>query len=177
MSQSQIAFDRFFSQIHFPQLRQVALHWNDARRAKLMPAWRDIDPLAIYKHLPLIWSWRYDAVTERFTGKLCGEAITDAFGRSLRGVKMEEFFLEDGYPTVYVRHRRVISEPCLSRDSGAVLRHVDRLGMGERIVLPLADDGEIGDTVFGATIYDAAQLARGLHWNAEFDDLEYYPLT
>ncbi|HWU00280.1 MAG TPA: PAS domain-containing protein [Terriglobales bacterium] len=175
MSDRQAAFDRFFAQITHPGLRDVARHWNDVRGAKLMPAWRDIDPMALARHLPMIWAWRYDRVTEQFTGRLCGEMIREAFGRSLRGARMDEFFLGEGYPLVYVRHRRILTEPCFSRDHGAVFRHVDRVGHGERIILPLGES-EIGDTVFGATIYDPTQMALIHHARVEFDNLEYFPL-
>jgi hypothetical protein len=141
-----------------------------------MPAWRDIDALAIRQFLPIVWSWRFDRDTETFSGRLSGEAISDAFGRSLRGVPMQDFFLGEGYPPVYVRHHKVVTDPCFSRDHGAVFRHVDRAGTGERIIMPLADDGEHSDGILGATADDLAQLGSGTRARPSFDNLEYFPL-
>lgn len=176
MSTRQVAFDRYFSHIAAPELRAVARHWNEVRGGRLMPAWRDIDPVAIGKYLPIIWSWRYDRATECFTGRLSGEAIVEAFGRSPRGVAMEDFFQGESYALVYARHHKVITEPCFSRDHGTVFRHVDRTGLGERIIMPLAEDGATGDGILGATVYDMAQLGPDPHASISFDNLEYFLL-
>jgi hypothetical protein len=53
------------------------------------------------------------------------------------------------------------------RGHGLVFRHLARYGTGERIMLPLADDGEHGDGMLGATEYSITaeptreQLAAG----------------
>ena len=78
-------FQDFFARIEAPALRAVARHWGEARAGRRMPAWRDIDPLKIVPYLPIVWAWRYDRQDDRFTGRLAGDAITRAFGRSLRG--------------------------------------------------------------------------------------------
>jgi len=169
-------FNLFFAQIQHEALCAVAEHWDDARGENRMPGWSHIDPTKIVKHLPIIWSWRYDRTTGIFTGRLSGEAITEAFGRSLRGFSMQDFFPADSYPVVYARHHKVVVDPCFSRDHGAVFRHVDRIGTGERIILPLADDGETGDGLIGATVYDMTQAVSGAPVQFAFDDLEFFPL-
>ncbi|HVJ41225.1 MAG TPA: PAS domain-containing protein [Dongiaceae bacterium] len=168
-------FDDFLARIQAPALIAVARHWGEARAGQRMPAWRDIDPLKIVPYLPIVWSWRYDRQSERFTGRLAGDAITRAFGRSLRGAELKSFF-GDRSPMVFARYHRVVTEPCFSRDSGAVFRHVDGVGVGERIIMPLADDHQNGDGVFGATTYDLSALATENPVNYVFDSLEYLPL-
>jgi hypothetical protein len=78
-------------------LRNVALHWQAARGAKRMPGWRDIDPAAIARYLPIIWSWKYDHRTDSFTGRLSGQDINAVFGKSIRGVPMKDFFADWQY--------------------------------------------------------------------------------
>ncbi len=51
-------------------------------------------------------------------------------------------------------------EPCFCHGKGLVFIHAGRYGHGERVVLPLAEDGEHGDGIFGATIYHSMQ--RGM---------------
>ena len=94
-----------------------------------------------------------------------------AFGKSLRGMAMADFFSPDAYRKVFPRHRRVVTEPAFMHGSGLVFLHIDRAVIGERIILPLAHDGVHGDGIIGATIYDAAvPLDEGGHVAPEFAD-------
>ena len=169
-------FEAFVARIVAPELVAIARHWGEARNGKRMPAWRDIDPIKIARYLPIVWSWRYDRSTDTYTGRLAGDAINRAFGKSLRGAKLQDFFTNEGFPPVYQRYMRIIGEPAFSRDYGAVFRHVDGVGVGERIVMPLAEDGEHADSVFGATTYDLSQIAYASGVKYSFDNLEYLPL-
>ncbi|MBL8706314.1 MAG: PAS domain-containing protein [Rhodospirillales bacterium] len=148
-----MSFDGFLSTIESDRLREVAETWRQAGTGRRMPGWRDIDPLALGKNLPIVWAWKYDRATEQFTGRLSGEEITQAFGKSLRGRKHEEFFPKDEQPRVFRLHRRVVAEPAFARGTGRVFSHVGRVGIGERIIMPLADDGANGDGIIGATVY------------------------
>ena len=89
---------------------------------------------------------------------------------------MQNFFLGECYPPVYMRHHKVVTEPCFSRDHRAVFRHVDRVGTGERIIMPRAEDGEHGDGIFGATTYDLSELGSGARARPSSDNLGYFLL-
>jgi hypothetical protein len=148
-----LSFETFLACIASPALREVAQHWHDARDGQVMPGWQHIDPTAIARHLPLLWAWKYDRGTEKFTGRLSGEEINQVFGKSLRGAAMEDFFAPDQYEKIYQRHRRVVTEPSFAHGTGAVFIHAGRYGQGERIIMPLAADGQQGDGIIGATQY------------------------
>ncbi|MGH7001341.1 MAG: hypothetical protein ACREEA_07525, partial [Stellaceae bacterium] len=90
---------------------------------------------------------------DTFTGRLCGDAITEAFGESLRGKPMNEFFRGRQYDMMFARHKYVVTTPAFAHGSGPVFIHAGRYGQGERIIMPLASDGIRGDGIFGATIY------------------------
>jgi hypothetical protein len=156
-----MGFNDFLAAIKSPELRDIAKHWNTARGTKRMPGWKDIDPTAIARHLSIAWSWRYDPDIETFTGRLAGEKINEAFGDSLRGKRMQDFFSPESYEIIFPRCRRVVTEPAFALDSGRVHAYVQRYSLGERIIMPLATDGMHGDGIFGATIYttnpDASQ--------------------
>ena len=156
-----MAFDELLSRTSDSALRDVANHWNEARGARRMPGWSDISPRAIARHLPLIWSWKYDAATDVFVGRLAGEEIVQAFGENLRGKTGEEFFRNRGGEVLLARHRRVVTEPAFYHGHGAVFSHARRIVMGERIILPLADDGVHGDGILGATVYRFLQENAG----------------
>jgi hypothetical protein len=149
-----MSFEIFEGAIASMALKSVARHWNDVRGARKMPAWADIKPNAIAAQLSIIWSYRYDRATDSFTGRLAGERITAIFGKSIRGLPMTEAYPPDEYPALFARTKRVVLEPVFTRGHGVVFRHLNKFGSGERIIMPLADDGEHGDGVFGATEYN-----------------------
>jgi hypothetical protein len=174
-----MSFIEFCAGIRSPLLREVAAHWSKAKAGKRLPAWKNIDPIALARHLPNLWSWRYEADHDRFVGRLAGEEINELFGRNLRGVPMEEFFAGCRYETIFERHKRVVSGPCVMRQRGLVFNHVGRLGSGERIILPLSGDGLRADGIIGATVYGprwsgAAERNSGTDYTAE--ELVFLPL-
>jgi hypothetical protein len=154
-----MSFGDFFSRIASSELQNVARHWNKVRGARAMPGWRDIQPSQIAAQLPLIWVYRYDRNTDLFTGRLAGDQIEQIFGKSFRGTPMKDIYPAGEYPWLFARAKRVVCEPSLFLGSGMVFRHVERIGKGERIMLPLADDGADGDGVLGATVYEPRRSA------------------
>jgi hypothetical protein len=151
---SPMSFNHFLAAIESPKLQRIAMHWEAARGKKRMPGWSDIDPAAIGADLTIVWSWKYDRAAESFTGRLAGEDINEAFGESLRGKRMEDFFPPSQYPMILARHKRIVIEPAFAHGRGRVFIHAERFGQGERIIMPLASDGVRGDGIFGATIYE-----------------------
>ena len=59
-----MSFLDFERSISSAALKAVARHWNDARRDRLMPDWTNIRPSAIAGQLSIIWSYKYDRVTD-----------------------------------------------------------------------------------------------------------------
>ena len=158
-----LSFAAFLARIQSPALRAVATHWREAASTRAMPGWKDIDPMAIAPHLPIVWAWKYDRATGAFTGRLAGDAIALAFGRQLRGVALHDFFADRDPDEVAARFRRIVGEPALMYCDGQVFKHAGRVGQGERIALPLAEDGRTPDGILGATTYS---LPGGLHQQA-----------
>jgi len=169
-------FDDFFYRIENNALREIAAHWNEARGCRRMPTWRDIDALKIPRHLPIVWSLRYDRETERFSVRLAGEDIRSLHPDGRRGLQLEEFLKQEDFQLIYARCRKQVLETCLSRDHGVVFHFPERSCLGERIVMPLAEDGENASEVFGATYYDHSQLADLTGARFSFENLEYWPL-
>jgi|SRR5579859_882057 len=166
--------------IQAPALQAVFAHWLDARGDRLMPAWRDIDATEIGKFLPQVWAWRYDFARGTFIGRLAGEEILAVLGKEIRGRPLEQCFPEDAAAVVLERYRSVINGPRIMRSTGHVHMKTGRHGIGERIVLPLADDGVTGDGILGATEYrlnigDARTVGAAIDHHREA--IDYYPLT
>jgi len=174
-----MSFKDFVAAIESPALRSVAEYWGMARGSKRMPGWKDIDPAAIAPYLAIVWSWRYDRSTDSFTGRLAGDEITRAFGKDLRGKRMEEFFADWQYDLIFARHKRVAMEPAFAHGTGPVFIHAERYGLGERIIMPLAADGATGDGIFGATVYSMTPSTPSdptAQRNLKAETVEFYPL-
>jgi hypothetical protein len=142
----------FCEAIGSPALRTVALHWNDVRGAKKMPSWEDIRPKAIASCLPLVWAYRFDAEANEFIGRLAGDRIARAYGKSFRGLTLAQIHTSpDRYQTGRALLQRVISEPAIFLGHGRIFQVKGEFHSGERLILPLSGDGISGDGVFGAT--------------------------
>jgi len=146
-----MSLERFEQSLESSALRNVAHHWAAARGEKRMPAWDDLKPSAIKEQLNIVWSWRFDPVSRQFIGRLAGARIESVLGMSIRGARMADVFGRYDYAKALARHTRVMTEPALFRGRGLIFRHLDRFDIGERIILPLADDGEHGDGILGVT--------------------------
>jgi len=150
-----MSLEEFEHAIASPSLRSIVRHWAEVRRGKRMPGWNDLRPSELKAQLSIIWSWKYDRASGEFTGRLAGERIQAVFGTNFRGAKMADAFARFDYEKAFKRHTRVVNEPGMFRGHGLVFHHLDRFDIGERIILPLADDGETGDGIFGATEFQS----------------------
>jgi hypothetical protein len=148
-----MSYAAFIGAIKEPALIDVVTHWNEARGSRRLPAWRDLDATVLGRRLPIIWAWHYDAALDSFIGRLAGEEIVAVLGRSIRGRRIETCFPSEAVPLILARYRRVVHDPCFMRGHGRVFAPVGGSGIGERVVLPLGDDGLHADGILGATVY------------------------
>jgi len=160
-------------------LKAVMAHWLEARKNRRMPAWKDIDATAIGKYLPQVWAWRFDQARGIFIGRLAGEEITAVLGTEIRGRPLHQCFPADAAQVVHDRYKAVVDGPRIMRTIGHVQMVTGRHGVGERIVMPLSDDGTIGDGVLGVTEYrlniaDARTLGAAIDHHRE--DIAFYAL-
>jgi len=118
-----------------------------------MPAWEDLRPSQLSAQLSLIWAFKYDRSTGQFTGRLAGNRITQGFGKSFRGLPMQDLHPPEAYPRLHGYMTRIVLGPAAFRSAGKLFRRNDCVVEGERIILPLASDGIHGDGVLGASDY------------------------
>lgn len=171
-----MSFEQLLSKITTPAAQDVARHWNEVRGKRLMPAWEDINPAAIARHLPFVWSWKYDAATDEMIGRLAGDRIVDALRGNLRGQTAREFFKDRGGNEMVERARRVMTEPCFFYGRGAVFSHTKRVVDGERVILPLSTDGKTADGIFGITVFDTPSATSEIGDYPHSETGEFIPL-
>ena len=142
-----------------------------------MPSWSDINPKAIAAQLPIVWSFKYDRLTRRFTCRLVGDRIAQFFGNNLRGASLAEVQPPEAFDPVNAMLLRVVQEPTVYRGGGRVFQQLDHFTSGERIILPLAADGITGDEVFGATEYDSPHIYPGAPGRTVSENENWFPLN
>lgn len=135
------------------RLQRLFDYWNSKRRGRLMPSRGDIDPLEIGWALPYIFLVDYDP-TRGITYRLAGGHVAGIFGHgNLKGLQPRDFLPPDRADVIEAAFRRVIEEPAVMVMRGMVYLRVDRLPMGERIFLPLADaESGAGNGALGMTV-------------------------
>ncbi len=127
-----MSFQSFFNSIQSEALRVLAQQWAAARGGRAIPRFAISIPWGSGRHLRYVWAWKYESATENFTGRLAGEEIDRAFGKSLRGMKLTEFYTPDVYAVVFPRHQRVVTEPCFFHGTGMVFARMGYTMGGER---------------------------------------------
>src|SRR5258706_2845425 len=145
--------DGFAATVSSPSLKAVLAHWTQARGLQTMPSWEQLSPARMVHQLPLIWAYRYDRETDTFAGRLAGDKICQIFGKNIRGLSLDKIFPPDAVDWTQRLFSRVVHEPALYQSTGQVFSHLQRWGVGERIILPLSGDGIGGDGILGATDY------------------------
>jgi len=135
--------------INSPRLKRVFGHWHEARGTRLVPAWQDIRPARIKAELPIVWSYRYDAVQDEFLGGVAGDEIQRLLGGPIKNVQFRK--LHDADPHFFARAKQVLIGPAIFLGRGLLFRQRDRQCYGERLILPFAgEDGQVGG-IFGVT--------------------------
>lgn len=137
--------------IKSPHLRILLEHYVEARGARRMPSRRDIDPLRLGPVLPIIWISDYEPAAGTFRYRLAGEKVAELWGAPVAGRLLSEFSPPERFAATNDTHLKVLRDEAALIASGAVFRCSGRVGLGERLILPLASDGVTADGLIGAT--------------------------
>jgi hypothetical protein len=143
------SLDEFLASLQSVALKQIVRHWDRVRGDNLMPSFEQLDLPSLPGPMRRMWVYRYDA--GRFTGRLADDKISKAFGKSFHNLPLEEAHTAATYLWVHRVLTRAVTEPAIYRSSGNLYRQAGRLIVGERIALPLADNGVTGDGVLGVS--------------------------
>ncbi|MEQ9135802.1 MAG: PAS domain-containing protein [Thalassobaculum sp.] len=144
-------------EVEDPRLSTLLGYWRGKRGQRSLPAFRDIDPIDIPGLLSYLWIHDYDPETDRFRCRLMGESVRSAYDMKVTGLDVEEIVTKSAYPVVAARYRAVVTMPAVAHGVGRIYGHtIGRVGLGERLYLPLADDEGRARMIIGATIYRVA---------------------
>lgn len=164
--------------IRNPRLRLLLEHYLEVRGGKRMPSRRDIDATRLGPVLPIIWMNQYEPAAGSFRYRLAGEEVNEIFGGSVAGRLLSDFVVGDRYIATQRNFLKVIGDEVALLAYGPVYRCADRIALGERLALPLSNDGVTADGIIGATArdalvdFDAASMGQQTTAFVPVDELE-----
>ncbi|GAB4225390.1 MAG: hypothetical protein Tsb0032_31360 [Kiloniellaceae bacterium] len=130
------------STLTHPDLLKFFDYWRSKRDGRLMPAKGDIDPIEIGWALSRIFLMDYAPETG-FTYRLAGAEISEVFGRSnLKGLNLRDVLPPEGARIVEARWAPLVRDSAVICMKGMIYLAAERTPLGERLLLPLADDAE-----------------------------------
>lgn len=166
--------ETLLSRIQSPLLLIVAQQWNNARKQKPMPTWKDL-PFSIRspdaRH---IWGFAFDPSIGEFTGKVAGNRLSKWIDERFYGGRLVDLHSAGNYEGCHRVLLRAVKTPLAVRTTGRLFKSDDYVVMGERIVLPLAVDGKTGDGILGASDYVPPPLLGQLTMIIE--NVEWYTI-
>lgn len=146
-----IAFDKLSE----PSLREIAQHWETARKGHDMPGRADIHPAHFPRLLPRIFMIRVATEPLSFTYSLVGGENVDAHGRNFTGMEVRE--LDDlwpGYGTSMHNFYALVLRERRPKAARGVMKFVDRgFCAFESVYLPLATPEGVVSHIMGAAVY------------------------
>lgn len=149
----------FIASTQSTALQAILRHWHGARGASRLPSFASLRLYELSGDINRMWVYRYDRKTGGFTGRLAGDQVAQAFGKDFRGMPLEEAHSAKTYLWVHRTLTRVVAEPAIYRSGGNLYSQAGQMIPGERIALPLAEDGITADGVLGVSDYIDPKLA------------------
>ncbi len=136
-----------------PPLLKLIDYWCSRRQGRAMPSKDDIDPVEIAWALNRIFLMDYSP-DDGFRYRLAGGEIAKVFGHAnLKGMRLQDILAAEAAERVENRWLPLVRDRCLLSMAGMVYLAAERSAVGERILLPLADDaagpvtGALGMTI------------------------------
>lgn len=144
---------RGFEHLVDERVRAFLQYWLSLRGGRRLPSRRDLDPVDIPWALPLLWLCEV-AGPNSYRYRLAGETINEVYGRSLAGLYLVDLIRPEGYALVSSRYDAAVEGPAVVHSIGRIYARSDRHYRGERLILPLSDDGDRVHHLIGITVRD-----------------------
>lgn len=149
----------FIASTQSAALQAILRHWHGARGASRLPSFDQLRLYELSSGINRMWVYRYERRTGSFTGRLAGDQVARAFGKDFRDMPLEQAHSAKAYLWVHRVLTRTVTEPAIYRSAGTLYHQAGQDIPGERIALPLADDGVNCDGVLGVSDYQDPKLS------------------
>jgi len=165
-------FETFVSRIQSPALLVVAQRWDKARGKKRMPSWTDLSSSSPLPDAERTWAFAYDLKTGDITGILAGRRYGKSVGKNFYGGRLKDIHTAANYEGAQRLLTKIVTTPLAVRTSGRLFALDNFIVTGERIALPLAEDGQTGDGILGASDYMPPPLLGP--YKLIYENMEWY---
>jgi PAS domain len=166
-----------FERVQHPELRRFMQWYLAMRGDQTMVAAKKLDPTELKPLLARAFYYDYLPATDDFRLRLAGEEIRAVLPNARRGAHLAEVIPGNVLEQVRDRYRRIVTEPAVFHGIGRVFFTIGNPGLGERLVVPLADEGGVAMQIFGATFYDFSENPwRGQNLSHEEVESTFIPL-
>jgi hypothetical protein len=163
--------ETLLARIQSPALLVVAKRWNDARGSKRMPSWADLSSSPMPPDPERTWAFAYDPKTGDLSGVLAGRRLGKWVEENFYGEHLKDLHSPANYEEAQLLLTKIVTTPLACRTSGRLFAVDGFTVTGERIGLPVAEDGQTGDGILGASDYWPPPLlgpAKLIHENVEW---------
>ena len=150
-----------FLHVRNRRIRNVLDVWLAAAAGRGIPPRRAIDPAALGRELEIVWICEVIWPGPRYRYRLAGEKVNDVYGVSLAGRHMDEIIPAEKRASVLARYHRVVTDCGISHTAGRLYLSSEKIYAGERIVLPLSENGDAVDAILGATDFALPTSSSG----------------
>lgn len=139
-----------------PRIVRLMEYWRElAPGPGVLPARRHFDPMLVPDLLPNIWL--IDVVRgapNRYRYRLIGSALTDAGAPIKPGMFIDELGEHIEQDAAHAAFEGVINtrQPDWRRGP-PIIKHLKFIATLERVLLPLAEDGQTVDVILGMTVF------------------------
>lgn len=138
-----------------PKLQRIYRYWQNIHPPGKLPGRQHLDPLHIPDLLPGLWLLDVQQEPFRLRYRLVGTRISEAIGREVTGLWLDEahphLVNDEAY---FGRYRRIAETKALSRRRGKPKAWTtDEYREVENLALPLATDGETVDMILMLSVF------------------------
>lgn len=170
------ALDEIAGRLYTDSTRLLLQHWRTLMEPGKLPSRTQIDPSHLKQVLPTIWLCDYEREADRFRYRITGEKVAKRFSHKLSKHYLDDNTDPDYYPRVHRYYRSVIDSPAVLYIYGRLYSETQNPLHGERILLPLANDGTIASGLVGATAEIISMQSTESPYLPEFQKHTYVTL-
>lgn len=134
------------------RLRRLIDYWFRVRGDQALPVRNRIDPVDIPFALSLVWLCDYEPALQQFRYRLIGQKVREVYAGPVVGRSLDVITDGSVLPRVSDYFLRCVQMPALVAVTGKIYSELARPARGERVLLPLSDDGRTPVGILGATV-------------------------
>lgn len=150
--------------IEYDRVRLVFDHWRSLWAGEGLPRRSAIEPTEIGAALAQVYVMDYDPADRSLRYRLIGEEVRTGYAKPVKGKRLSEIVRPEAYAGVASYFLACAELPAITMLTGRLYQERNMPAYGQRLLLPLVDEGGRGEALLGLTycerFYDSLAQAR-----------------